>query len=187
MNDMSIVILVAIVLCGIVPWLLIPRRKSSTADVSSYHPNLMETLPTARHYAYFRQIRQALSAADSNYLMENASPQVAKQALQKRRAVARSFLKGLHEDFSNLTRLGRIIAALSPEVSRKQETERLMLAVKFQVLYTLVLLRLSTGNLPLEQLEYLTGLVGRLATRLDAAMTEVNALSAGQIPGRIGV
>jgi hypothetical protein len=47
-------------------------------------------------------------------------------------------------------------------------------------------LRLSTGNLPLQQLEDLTGLVGRLAMRLDTAMTEISALSAGQLPGRIG-
>jgi hypothetical protein len=146
----------------------------------------MEAFPTARHYAYFRQVLQALSVADSNYLRETAPPQVAKQALRERRAVARRFLEGLHEDFSNLTRLGRIVAALSPEISRKQETERLMLSVKFQILYILVWLRLSSGNLPLEQLEHLTGLVGRLATRLDAAMTEVSALSAGQLPGRIG-
>lgn len=186
MNYLGIAILLAVVLCGVVLWLLFPRNKSSKAEASSFHPNLMDALPTARHYPYFRQVRQALSVADSNYLRETAPPQVAKQALRERRAVARHFLEGLHEDFSNLTRLGRIVAALSPEISRKQETERLILSVKFQILYTLVWLRLSTGHLPLEQLERLTGLVGRLATRLDAAMTEVSALSAGQLPGRIG-
>ena len=187
MNDLSIVILLAIVLGGVVLWLLMPGRKSSGSDdASSLHPNGNDALPSARHYAYFRQIRQALSAADAKYLVENAPPQVAKQALRDRRAVARRFLKGLHEDFSNLTRLGRIIAALSPEVSRKQETERLILSVKFQILYALVSLRLATGNLPLEQLEHLTGLVGRLATRLDTAMTEISALSADRLPGRLG-
>ena len=77
-----------------------------------------------------------------------------------------------------MRRLGRIIAALSPEVSHEQETERLMLSLKFQILYALVWLRLSTGNLPLQQLESLTGLVGRLATRMDQAMAKVSALSA---------
>jgi len=96
------------------------------------------------------------------------------------------FLKGLHEDFSNLARLGRIIAALSPEVSREQETERLILSLKFQILYTLVWLRLSTGNLPLDQLAHLTGLVGRLSTRMDEAMAEISALSAGPMPGGAG-
>jgi hypothetical protein len=186
MNELSMVILLAMVLSGVLLWLLLPRHKASRADTSSFHPNLNETLPTAKHYAYFRQIRQALSVADSKYLVENAPPEVAKQALRDRRAVARRFLKGLHEDFSNLSRLGRIIAALSPEVSHKQETERFILGLKFQILYALVWLRLSTGNLPLQQLEDLTGLVGRLAMRLDAAMTEISALSAGHLPGRIG-
>jgi hypothetical protein len=131
---------------------------------------------------YFPQIRQALSVADTKYLMENAPPQVAKQALRERRAVALRFLEGLHEDFSNLARLGRIIAALSPVVSRQQETERLILSLKFQVLYALVWLRLSAGNLPLDQLDQLTGLVGRFAKRMDLAMEEINALSAGPLP-----
>jgi hypothetical protein len=186
MNDLTIVILLAIALSGVLVGLLIPRHKSSRTATASFHPEAINALPTAKHFAYFPQIRQALSAADSQYLMETASPRVAKLALRERRAVARRFLKGLHEDFSNLARLGRIIAALSPEVSHKQETERLILGLKFQILYALVWLRLSTGNLPLEQLEHLTGLVGRLATRLDTAMTEISALSAGRLPGRLG-
>jgi hypothetical protein len=186
MNDLSIIILLAITLTGVVLWLLIPRQKSSRTAVPSIHSNLQDALPTAMHYGYFPQIRQALSAADSNYLRETAPSHVAKQALRERRAVARRFLEGLHEDFSNLAKLGRIIAALSPEVSHQQETERLILSLKFQILYSLVWLRLSAGNLPLEQLEHLTGLVGRLATRMDAAMAQISALSAGQVPGGLG-
>jgi hypothetical protein len=186
MNDLSIVILLAIALSGALLWLLIPTHKSSRTAHASFHPDAINALPTAKHYGYFPQIRQALSAADTQYLMETAPSQVAKQALRERRAVARGFLKGLHEDFSNLAKLGRIIAALSPEVSREQETERLILSLKFQILYSLVWLRLSTGYLPLEQLEHLTGLVERLATRMDAAMAEISALSAGQLPGGLG-
>jgi len=186
MNDLSIVILLAIALSGVLLWLVIPRRKSARTTAMSFPPNGNDALPTAKHFGYFPQIRQALSAADSHYLQEIAPPHVAKQALRERRAVARGFLKGLHEDFSNLARLGRIIAALSPEISRQQETERLILSLKFQILYAFVWLRLSTGNLPIEQLEHLTGLVGRLATRMDEAMAEVSALSAGHVPGGLG-
>jgi hypothetical protein len=186
MNDLSIVILLVIALAGVLVWLLIPRHKSSRTAPVSFHPDAINALPTAKHYAYFPQIRQALSAADSQYLMETAPSNVAKQALRERRAVARRFLRGLHEDFSSLARLGRIIAALSPQVSHEQETERLILSLKFQILYTLVLLRLSTGNLPLQQLEHLTGLVGRLATRMDEAMAKISALSAGQLAGGTG-
>ncbi len=186
MSGLTIVISGAVALFGLLVWLLIPRRKPGESAATSFQAQLNEALDSPKHYLYFPQIRQALSAADARYLMESAPPQVAKQALRERRAVARRFLRGLHEDFSNLARLGRVVAALSPEVSREQETERLMLSLKFQMLYSLVWLRLATGNLPLQQLEHLTGLVGRLASRMDEAMAEIGALSARSIPGNIG-
>jgi hypothetical protein len=180
MNDVNIIILLAIVLSGLLFWLLILRKKSVGTGVP---PNLsrgMEALPAAKHYAYFPQIRQALSPADSEYVLKNAPAEVARQALRERRVVAQHFLEGLHEDFSNLARLGRIIAALSPEVSHQQETERLILSLKFQILYALVCARLAAGNLPLHQFESLAGLVGRLAAQMDTAMAAINALSMGQ-------
>jgi hypothetical protein len=184
MNEVSIVIIAAIGLSGILVWLLIPKREPVDTDVTAIRTAGKEALLGARHYLYFPLIRQALSAEDSRYLQENAPPDIAKKALRERRAVARKFLQGLHEDFSNLARLGRIIAALSPEVSHEQERERLALSLRFQLLYALVWLRLSTGNLPLHQLEHLTGLVGRLATRMDEAMARVSAISAGQVSGQ---
>src|ERR1700686_2908906 len=186
MSDLIIVILFVIALSGILLWLLIPKHKSSRPTAASFPSDVIGALPTAKHFAYFPQIRQALSADDSRYLTETAPPHVAKQELRERRAVARGFLNGLHEDFSNLAKLGRIIAALSPEVSHEQETERLILSLKFQILYALVWLRLSTGNLPLQQLEHLTGLVGRLATRMDEAMAKISALSARPLAGGLG-
>ena len=184
MNDLTIVILLVIALSGLLLWLLIPRHKSSRTAPRPFLPNANDALPTAKHYAYFPADSPGPFGGDSRYLLETAPPHVAKQALRERRAVARGFLKGLHEDFSNLARLGRIIAALSPEVSREQETERLILSLKFQVLYSVVWLRLSTGNLPLEQLEHLTGLVGRLATRMDAAMARNQRAIRGPAPQR---
>ena len=152
MSELTIMLLLAVGLSGVLLWLLVPRHRPSKSAVTTFSPPVSEALPIAKHYLYFRQIRQALSAADTQYLMENAPLRVAKQALRDRRAVARRFLEGLHEDFSNLAKLGRIIAVMSPEVSREQETERLVLSLKFQMLYALVWLRLSAGSLPLEQL-----------------------------------
>jgi len=186
MNDTYAAILFAVVLCGILLRLLIKAPRSSGKAVSSSHPSLADALPSAKHYTYFPQIRQALSRADYDYLLENAAPDVAKQALRERRDIARRFLQGLREDFSNLARLGSIVAALSPEINHKQEAKRFMLRVEFRFLYALVWLRLFTGTLPLHQLEILTGLVGRLAARMDEAMTEINALSAGQLTGKLG-
>ncbi|HLJ23594.1 MAG TPA: hypothetical protein VKT71_05760 [Candidatus Acidoferrales bacterium] len=181
MTDLVIFIPLAIGLLGAMGWLLAVKQKPAGPSAGISAADALEAFSTERHYAHFRQIRQALSATDAEYLAANAPPEVARRALRERRAVARGFLKGLHEDFSNLARLGRIIASLSPQVSRQQETERLILSVKFQLLYSVVWLRLSAGNLPLHQLEHLTGLVGRLATRMDAAMAEISALSAGQV------
>lgn len=185
MSELSIIVLLAVALGGILLRLLIPARKNTEKSTRPFAGGRNAALPGAKHYGYFPQIRQALSAADAQYLRETSSPDVARQALRERREVALNFLKGLHEDFSNLAKLGRIIAAFSPEISQKQETERLLLSLKFQALYSLVWLRLATGNLPLDQLERLTSLVGRLATRLDAAMSEISAMSAGQFAGGI--
>jgi hypothetical protein len=187
MSDAGLIILLAIVLCGILAWLLVPRKKLPGKPTASAPGQGFESLPGAKHYAYFPQIRRALSRDDAQYLAKNASARVANQALRERRAVARRFLQGLHDDFSNLARMGRTIAALSPDISHRQETQRLMLSVKFQVLYTLVWLRLTVGMLPLDQLETLAGLVGRLATRIDEAMTEISALSAGQFASKLNV
>jgi len=183
MNSVSIgiVLFPVITLCAVLLWLLIPKHNPNASAATVFSVQKNQSLPAARHYLYFSQIRRALSAADARYLLETAPPHVAKQALRERRAVARRFLQGLHEDFSNLASLGRVIAALSPEISHQQEKERLILSVKFQILYALVWLRLATGNLPLDQLENLTALVGRLATRIDAAMSQISALSAGQV------
>jgi hypothetical protein len=181
MNDLTIVVLLALSLSGLLLWLLIPRNPSSQTTATQIPSTVNEVLAAAKHYGYFPQIRQALSVEDTKYLRETAPRHVAKQALRERRAVALRFLEGLHEDFSHLARLGRVIAALSPEISRQQETERLILSLKFQMLYALVWLRLSSGSLPLEQLEHLTGLVGRLATRMNEAISEISAQSLGQL------
>jgi len=187
MNNLLAIVPIVIAFSGVLVWLLFPWRGSSGTAASSTHPNFNDALPAPKHFRYFSQIRQALSRTDDEYLIENAPSAVAKQALRDRRAVARSYLEGLHEDFSNLARLGRIIATLSPEVSHKQETERLILTLKFQMLYALVWLRLSTGKIPLQNMEHLTGLVGRLAARMDEAMAEIVALSSAQNPDRLGV
>jgi len=186
MSGFSIVIVLAVVLSGVLLWLLIPRRKPSEKPATSAFASGLDALPSPRHYAYFPQIRQALSREDAEYLRKNAPQKAARQALRERRSVARRFLRGLNEDFSALAKMGRVIAALSPEVSHKQETERLMLSLRFQVVYALVWLRLWSGALPLHQLEVLTGLVGQFATRIDQAMTEISVLSAQQLAGKLG-
>jgi hypothetical protein len=183
MSDLFVVIPLAIALCSILLWVLRPQREPR--EVARPSPEWLRNnanLP-ARHYKYFPQIQRALSSEDTRYLLEVAPPLIAKRVLRERRVVARHFLQGLHEDFSNLARLGRVIASLSPVVSREQEMERFFLILKFQALYALVWLQITSGILPLQRLELLTRLVGRLASRMEEAVSEINAVSARQLPG----
>ena len=175
MNSFGVEISLAIALFAVLLWLLRPGRRSADSAGVSAHREMTRTWPG--HYRYFPQIRQALSAADEEYLRRRAPAEVANRVRRQRRAVARKFLSGLREDFASLEQMGRMVAALSPAVNRKHETERLALSMKFQFLYALVWLRLSTGSLPLQQLEELTGLVGRLALRMEQAMAQINALA----------
>lgn len=183
MSDIFIVIPVAIALCGILLWVLKPHRDASGSARPSPDSLRKNANLAARHYQYFPQIRRALSSEDTRYLLEAAPPQVGKRVIRERRAIARRFLQGLHEDFSKLARLGRVIASLSPVVSREQEMERLFLVLKFQTLYVLVWLQIGSGILPLERLEALTRLVGRFASRMEDAVAEINALSARELSG----
>jgi hypothetical protein len=183
MTGLALGVLVAIAVFVAVLWLLRPARRMLKPGRSSANLRMENFLP--RHYRYYPQVRQALSSVDKEYLDRVARPEVAQIAHRERCAVARQFLAGLHQDFSNLERLARMVAALSPVISGEQETERLVLGLKFRLLYTWVWLRLYTGRAPLGQIEQLTGLVGRLATRMEQAMSAVGALSAPDLDSRL--
>jgi hypothetical protein len=109
-------------------FLLWSRRSRVRSPKVGQPPAMLRIEPILpRHYLYFPQIRQALSARDEEYLERVAPRDVAGVAHRERRAVARHFLAGLREDFSNLERLARMVAALSPGISSEQETERIIL------------------------------------------------------------
>jgi hypothetical protein len=164
-------------------WLLRPRQDPRDARAPTIDRALETCFP--KHFRYFPQIRQALSAGDDRYLREVASPPLAQRVLAERRAVARKFLRGLREDYSSLERLARVVTSMSPVISRHQEAERILLGLQFRMLYGLVLLRLSTGRVPLEQVEQLTELIGRLALRMEQAMAQISALSAERLTREI--
>lgn len=183
MNDITFAVTLALALAALLLWLLRPQRHTEKESRLPAGERMDSILP--KHYRFFPQIRQALSERDGQYLREVAPAPIAQQVIRERREVARKFLRGLHEDFSNLERLARIVASLSPEISREQETERLLLGLKFRLLYVLVQLRLSTGRVPVAEIERLTELIGRFALRMEQAMAEIAALSASQVPGRL--
>lgn len=133
------------------------------------------------HCRHFPQVRQALSSTDRVYLKERASRRILRQVCAERRGVARKFLAGLNEDFRRLNRLAATVAALSPEISRAQEAERLWLNLRFQILYGLVWLRLGTGSISVPQLGRLADLVGGLAAQIEAAMATLEEASFEQL------
>jgi hypothetical protein len=178
MSSLPIAMLLAIAAFAGLLWLL--RKGKRPAKTAGALNSQEITGSRPRHYRFFPQIRQALSTADEEYLRKKVPADIAQRVRRERRAVARKFLSGLREDFSNLEQMGRMIAALSPDVNHAQETERLSLRLKFQFLYALVWLSLSTGRMPLRQIEHLTGLVGSLALRMEQAMVRINALTPEQ-------
>ena len=179
MSEVTVAISLALGLAVLLLWLLRTRSHPAAASGPAIDQAMHNILP--KHYRYFPQIRQALSAGDDQYLREVAPPHIAQQVLRERRVVTRHFLRGLHEDFSNLERLARMVASLSPVVSRRQETKRLLMGLQFRLLYALVCLRLFTGRVPLQQVEHLTELIGRLALRMEQAMGEISALSVDRL------
>jgi hypothetical protein len=179
MNEQMIVITLTLALAVLLLWLLRPRQHSAQAGNATIDRAMESALP--KHYRYFPQIRQALSAGDDQYLNRAAPAHIARKVLRERRAVARGFLRGLGEDFSSLERLARMVASLSPVVSRQQETERLLLGLRFRLLYAIVWLRLFTSGVPLQRVEHLSEIVGRLALRMEQAMTEISALSGDRL------
>jgi len=181
MIEFYVAIPLAVALFVVLLWVLRPGHSSADSTKVSAYNAIVGDWPA--HYRYFPQIRQALSPADDGFLRKNAPAEVSRRVRRERRAIARKFLGGLREDFANLEQIGRMVAALSPALNRELETERLVLSVKFQFLYALVWLRLSSGSLPLQQVEELTGLVGRLALRMEQSMAQINALAASQTPG----
>jgi hypothetical protein len=183
MIEMTAISVVALAFVALLLWLLRPQNAASKRDRLAIDQEIDNVLP--RHYRFYPQIRQALSEGDIQYLRGAAPPRVVRRVVRERRVVARRFLSGLREDFSKLERLARMVAALSPVISRKQETERLMLNLRFHLLYLLVWMRLAAGRVPLQQIEQLTGLVGSLALRMEQAMAEINALSAERLPGSL--
>jgi hypothetical protein len=174
MKVLLILLPFAMVVLGLLLWLL-RRRPNLNAGRASLENAAEKVLAT--HYRYFPQVRQALSPADTRYLLRRLPPRIAKRVLRERRAVARKFLAGLHQDFSNLERLARMVAALSPVVSREQEFERILLGMRFRVLYLWTWTRLSTGSVSLEPIERLAVLIGQFATRMERAMAAVAAVS----------
>jgi len=125
------------------------------------------------HIVHFPQIRQSFSAADFAYLAAYGFPALTRRVRSERRQVALAYVASLHEDFSRLLHLARVLASLSPQVGARHEAERFWLAARFEWRYQLVRALLRLGNSPQLQLQRITQMVGTLSAKLDAAILEL--------------
>jgi hypothetical protein len=150
-----------------------PReRKSAESDPRSLEDR------GQRHTNYLPQIRQALAAADYDFLSRRASRVTQRRVRRERLNVALMYLSALRGDFESLLKMARVIAALSPEVAVADEFERLRLTAEFAWRCQMIRWRLLAGIVPLAQLANLSDLVSGLSVRLEQAMKELGERAA---------
>lgn len=157
-------------------WLV---AKPLPAEVSLHpSPNLEIEPLLAHHSRHFPQMRRILNRADEEFLTRRVSHASLKTWRAERRHVLRRFLAGLAEDYANLDYLARTVSALSTQVHRKDELERIWLGLRFRAFYRMVSLRLAAeGSAPLKQLEQLTAMLATLSSRLEAGMAGLEVAS----------
>ena len=131
-----------------------------------------------RHVDYLPQIRQALAAADYDFLSRRASRGALQRVRRDRRGIALAYLSALRGDFQNLLCMASVIAVLSPEVAAAHEFERLRLTTKFAWQYQMIRWKLMAGFAPLPQLDGLSALVSGLSVRMEVALKELGERAA---------
>jgi len=130
------------------------------------------------HYRYFAQARQAFSSENAAFVAGRASAGVRKEWERGCRKAARLYLGCLREDFERLSRLAREIALHAPQVKAAQEAEMFWLDVRFEILYAIVLLRITMGRSAADDVGHIASLIGGLGSRLEQHAVQAEA-SAG--------
>ena len=123
-----------------------------------------------QHLCNMGPIRRSQDAADLQYITNRSGRELAGRLRRERRDVALLYLNSLRADFEQLLRIARVVALLSPAVSRSHEYERLRLSVSFRIRFQLVKLRLLFGDASMPQVAALGEMVSTLAIRMEAAM-----------------
>lgn len=171
-------ILASLAILLVLLWLLFGSPPNQT--VSSLDSlEIEKILPVnCRH---FPQISQLLSQEDTQFMRKRAPHHVVNKWRAERRGILRQYLSGLRQDFTHLQRLARLIAALSPEVRKRQEWEWVWLALQFHFSYRMAALKLALGSFSPEALAGLTEMIAGLTSELENRM----ALIAEHSPSRL--
>lgn len=173
-----VAVLVALaILLGLV-WLLFGSLRNASAPTIG-DLQIEKVLPAnCRH---FPQISQLLSQEDTEFMRKRAPHHIESKWRAERRRILKQYLDGLRQDFTRLERLARLIAALSPEIRKRQEWEWFWLALQFHLSYRMVALKLALGNFSPEGLASLTEMIAGLTAELENRM----ALIAEHSPSRM--
>jgi hypothetical protein len=131
---------------------LIPRKSGEFAEGQK---NLVELESEIRQKGYLAADRWAL--------------------VRERNKIARELVDALCEDFFRLDHLMCALAAVSHEISRGRELERLWISLRFSVRYRLALLTLSLGALPPNSIPRLQVLIKGRARDLHTLLKAVDS------------
>jgi hypothetical protein len=154
----------------VLAWLLFsPHWSATDTGPQVFESEKLKNL-NCRH---FPQIGQVLRNEDLLFIQRMAPAKLARRWRKERSRILRRYLNGLAKDFARLEHLARLLAALSPEISRKQEWEWLKLGMQFRILFVLVNLRISLGSISIFQLARLTDLIVVQATNLEILASQM--------------
>lgn len=160
-----VVVVFALGLAAVLFWLFWPGGRSRR------RPDGLAVLDSApQHLCNMGTIRRSQDRADLQYAAERGGDELAKRLRRERRGVAMMYLNFLRSDFEQLLRIARVVALLSPELSKSYEYERVRLSVLFRLRFQLVRARLLFGNVAMPELAALGQMVSSLAIRMETAM-----------------
>lgn len=167
--------LVALLMTGLV-WALWQPRTQTQSSIFRNGRSLNSA--SERPVIHLPQIRQVLSAEDFEYVGNHASRESKRRFRKERLRIVRGYLDALRTDFSNLLRMARVIAVLSPQIVAVEEFERLRLTATFRWRYQVIRWRLLAGLVPMAQLEGLSNVVSGLSVRMETAIRELGERTA---------
>jgi hypothetical protein len=174
--EILFIFLMPLILFGVV-WIL---ARPLTEETSLDHGDTIEDLHPL-HTQYLPQLRGALDTADARYVRRRVSKEAERSWSAERRQIVRDYLTGLAGDFSRVMHLAGIVDSLSPKVSKRAHLERTWLALRFRILYRVILVCMSAGSPGvLRQVARLTSYVGNLSALEEAAMARLEIMSSGE-------
>jgi len=163
----------AVVLTGMLVGLGRLLSKPLPEEISAGFESKVENL-LPRHSQHLPQLQQSLASADTRYVRRNTSEEVERMWREERRQIVARFLSGVAADFARTEQFAKVIAALNPNRSRREEVFHAWLRVRFRVLYRLLSKWIAAGGpLSTGPLIHLTNLVANLSAYAEDAMEEL--------------